>query len=667
VIVLKCLGPVFLFLISTVMAGEIHDAARNGDLDAVKTIIAENTNMINEKDDRDCTPLHFACDAGQMDMVRFLLANGADINAVDVDGDTPLHWAALAGKTEIVPLLIKNGAFLNAVNKNHQTPFHYVVLSRLPEAVQSLLKYDFDINARAYDSAAPLHYAILRNEIEMARMLLEKGADIEARDDYGRTPLLLVARETGNKEMAALLANQGADINAQDESGATPLSLAAWRGFEGVIDILLDRGAELPRQGQRAIKLTRYAVEKGLERLFLILVENNVNLNIQNDNGGSLLHSASAGGSIEITEMLLKKDLDINEQDRYGWTPLHYTAEKGRTAVAEFLIQRGAKLDIRSLSGQSPFNLANKYNHDDVADLLKDSGAKTDAAIFPELKGKYFGQNPPRNEPIAFALDIVASNRFEHGGVTFSPDGTEAYWSTSFPASDSGYTYCQILTSRIADGHWLSQEKADFSRPAIGDDVPFFSPDGSRLYFMSGRTDGGIGRAGRERIWMMERIGSSWSEPKLIIGGPNDMDIHWQFSVAANGNIYFSSRDDIYVSKLVNGKYGEAENLGEPVNTDAGEGSPYIAPDESYLIITRFGAIDGKGGTDLYIGFKNAAGDWTEPVNMGESINTDSNDMCPYLSPDGKYLFFNSHRSGNADIYWVDAAIIDSLKNEVFK
>jgi Tol biopolymer transport system component len=47
---------------------------------------------------------------------------------------------------------------------------------------------------------------------------------------------------------------------------------------------------------------------------------------------------------------------------------------------------------------------------------------------------------------------------------------------------------------------------------------------------------------------------------------------------------------------------------------------------------------------------------------MGEDINSEKYDYCPILSPDGKYLFFSSSRSGNGDIYWVDAKIIEEFK-----
>ena len=68
--------------------------------------------------------------------------------------------------------------------------------------------------------------------------------------------------------------------------------------------------------------------------------------------------------------------------------------------------------------------------------------------------------------------------------------------------------------------------------------------------------------------------------------------------------------------------------------------------------------------SDLYICFNDGFGNWSKAKNMGNMINTRAPENCAYVTPDGKYLFFNSGRNGNYDIYWVDAGIIETLKTE---
>jgi hypothetical protein len=99
-----------------------------------------------------------------------------------------------------------------------------------------------------------------------------------------------------------------------------------------------------------------------------------------------------------------------------------------------------------------------------------------------------------------------------------------------------------------------------------------------------------------------------------------------------------------------------------PINTASNEHDPYIAHDESYLIFDS-DRPGGFGGTDLYICYKMADNSWSEPQNMGNNVNSESSDFCAMLSPDDEYLFFSSSRSGNGDIYWVSAYIINQLQD----
>jgi hypothetical protein len=67
---------------------------------------------------------------------------------------------------------------------------------------------------------------------------------------------------------------------------------------------------------------------------------------------------------------------------------------------------------------------------------------------------------------------------------------------------------------------------------------------------------------------------------------------------------------------------------------------------------------DGHGKGDLFISFKNAKGEWAAAKNMGKAINSQGYEFCPFVTADGKYLFF----SRDGDIYWVDAGVIERLK-----
>jgi hypothetical protein len=119
----------------------------------------------------------------------------------------------------------------------------------------------------------------------------------------------------------------------------------------------------------------------------------------------------------------------------------------------------------------------------------------------------------------------------------------------------------------------------------------------------------------------------------------------------------------LYKSLLIDSTYSQIENLGNTIHTVNGETEPFMSPDESYLIFTSPLRV-GSGGYDLWICFKKTNNTWTEPVNMGQNINTALDEYGPRVTQDGNYLFFTRDNVGTSmDIYWVSANIIDSLKS----
>ncbi|MBU1014754.1 MAG: hypothetical protein KKG99_17295, partial [Bacteroidetes bacterium] len=112
----------------------------------------------------------------------------------------------------------------------------------------------------------------------------------------------------------------------------------------------------------------------------------------------------------------------------------------------------------------------------------------------------------------------------------------------------------------------------------------------------------------------------------------------------------------IYKSQFINGEYAKPEFLPKEINKSKyfGASHPFIAPDESYLILDA--PINGNSG--LFISYKKEDGSWTEAVAFGHPINTEAYEGIATVSPDGKYLFFNRDN----DIYWVSTKIIEELR-----
>jgi L-ascorbate metabolism protein UlaG (beta-lactamase superfamily) len=293
---------------------------------------------------------------------------------------------------------------------------------------------------------------------------------------------------------------------------------------------------------------------------------------------------------------------------------------------------------------------------------------------FPFLQGAYLGQKPPGMTAKIFAPGIVSTGAFEHSSPTISPDGNEIYWSVHEAAIAEHAR--PIIFMRRENDVWNKPRLAEFVRRDYHYEYPSFSVDGQRLYFCAKRAD-------RENsdydLWFVEKTPSGWSGQRKLGSPPNSENFDAQPSLARNGSVYFISYYDkanpqygLYLSRYLAGRYLPRILMEEKFNRLHADWTPYIAPDESYLVFSSF-RDGGFGSGDLYIAFKNGDGSWSDIINLGDKVNTEANERFPNVTPDGRYLFFNSTRklpgarmdepgNGNGDVYWLDAKFIGDLK-----
>jgi len=210
------------------------------------------------------------------------------------------------------------------------------------------------------------------------------------------------------------------------------------------------------------------------------------------------------------------------------------------------------------------------------------------------------------------------------------------------------------VTRLNTKGKWTELEIAPFSGQ-YHDLGPAFLPDGSRLFYVSDRPNGDPEKKDYN-IWFVGRTATGWSEPHALGAPVNSAAQEYGVSVSANGTLYFASNRkggagsfDIFRSRLVDGEYRTAENLG-PVNTKGPEIQPAISPDERVLVFTALQRDDERIGVhkeyargDLYVSFQNG-GAWSAPRNCGPAINSGAEESWPGFSSDGRRLFFSSAR-----------------------
>jgi len=212
------------------------------------------------------------------------------------------------------------------------------------------------------------------------------------------------------------------------------------------------------------------------------------------------------------------------------------------------------------------------------------------------------------------------------------------------------------MVSRFDEKEWKEAVHAPFDTEYM-DHEPHITADGNKLFFGSKRPQPGNSDENQYGIWMTERENDGWTVPVYVGSG-------MYVTTSQNGNIYMTSfsreHGSLVCTRLEDGKFSEFVTLKGGVDSPYDDWHPCIAPDESYIIFdsNRPGSHQGKGTFDLYVCFRLDDGSWGEAINIGERLNIDAENIVASISPDGKYLSYNSMNGNSWDIYWVDAKVI---------
>ncbi len=267
------------------------------------------------------------------------------------------------------------------------------------------------------------------------------------------------------------------------------------------------------------------------------------------------------------------------------------------------------------------------------------------------------GQNSSSNlqtSPKLFAEGIINTSADEYN-PTFTPDGKTVYFTRRIDRKGNE----AIMFSKLENGKWTTPTAAEFSGK-FSDKEPMLAPDGKRIFFASTRPNGSDEKTNFD-IWMSEKTEKGWGEAKNLGANVNSSGYDNYPSIANDGTLYFASvrqngrkDNDLYRSRLVNGEYQKAENLGDIINTAATEADPFVAPDQSYMIFSS-DREGGAGEGDLYISY-NQSSKWTAPQSLGANLNTADYEYTPLVSPDGKTFYFSR---GWGDIYQIDASALN--------
>lgn len=363
----------------------LMEAAAKGFKSVVEVLLANKADP-GPQDSDGSTALILATSNGQTDIVERLLTAVAEVNVADKKGRTPLSFAAGAGNRRIVELLLAKGAHVDPKGPNTFPPLMAAVQNRRLEIAALLLQHHADVNVKTADGGTPLFQAAVANEqTEMVKLLLEHGAEPNVRGVYdmpGRlhrleiTPLH-VAAGRGNQEVVELLLRGGADVNATDGEGAFPLHYAVGYNQPATAEMLLGKGANpRPRVNWsvagsiRNVTPLELAIDLKIPTMVELLLAKGAEVEPA-DAANSPLHRAVDVDDPQVMQALLARKPNLDVEDRNNMTPLQKAVGNKKLKMASLLLDAGANVNVTHESdGKTPLFWAVEWLNKDMVELL---------------------------------------------------------------------------------------------------------------------------------------------------------------------------------------------------------------------------------------------------------------------------------------------------------
>ncbi|KAJ3113105.1 hypothetical protein HDU96_003780 [Phlyctochytrium bullatum] len=279
----------------------------------------------------DTSPLHYAIDKRDPEVIRVLLKNGADL-AVRRQGNSPLHrLIKINNNAPALRVLLEFGADTEALNGSRNSPLHLAASQESCQSIRILINAGANVNATDEWGRSALYWASKSKDEGVAKLLLSHGARADINPVPSMFPSVLHEAVVRNNELVSLLVEAKALVNATDADGRTPLHSAfGVANIEGVM-ILLEGGADPNikcRAGRTPLHMMSTvfwsAVEKrvkepAMEPILMLMLQNGVDWNVVDAEGRTVLHLAATHNERKLLLWLLKQEnVDRNVMDCNG-------------------------------------------------------------------------------------------------------------------------------------------------------------------------------------------------------------------------------------------------------------------------------------------------------------------------------------------------------------
>ncbi|XP_062580844.1 putative ankyrin repeat protein RF_0381 [Saccostrea cucullata] len=301
----------------------LHIACLKGMYDACEYLLTKYPQLLDVKDKKGYTVLHYACANGDRKLISFLIEKGLDIDALTNNGESVLHIACLC----------ENGLDINTLTNNGESVLH----------IACLCGKGLDINALTNNGESGLHIACLYGMYDACDFLVTNFPQlIDVKDNNGET-VLHKACENGDRKLISFLAGKGLDINALTNNRESVLHIACLYGKGFDINALTNNGESV----------LHIACHDGNYDACEFLITNYPQLiDVRDDNGYTVLHSSCENGNRKLISFLIEKGMDINALTNNGKSLLHIACHDGK----------GLDFNALTNNGESVFHIA---SHDE--------------------------------------------------------------------------------------------------------------------------------------------------------------------------------------------------------------------------------------------------------------------------------------------------------------
>ncbi|KAJ6487633.1 ankyrin repeat-containing domain protein [Mycena sanguinolenta] len=356
------------------------------------------------------TALQVACAEDHTDVVKLLLANGADVDAKGTFLGTALQAASWAGNREVVALLLTNGADINAWGRYFGSALQAASSHGNTEIARILLDNGAKVNQRGGNYGFALGAASVNGHTDLVRLLVAKGANvnIDSQDRLLFGTFTQPERLQLRDEAVRFLRAKGADVGAMDEYFGSAMHAASGNGHAEIVGFLLQNGADDEAALQIAsngghIEVVRVLLQNGTDtnaqpdglgsaleaaskkghmEIVRLLLEHGAAPNGSGDNYGGALEGAARQGHLDIIRLLLENGADINahcEPADFG-TALHSASRAGHTEVVRFLLENGGDVGAHDEFLATPLHKACNMGYMGIIQLLLENGADVNGA-----------------------------------------------------------------------------------------------------------------------------------------------------------------------------------------------------------------------------------------------------------------------------------------------